>query len=1326
MAKSKLQLDASQAIKAVNSVATAIGKQREAVDKSAQSTRDQNKATNLAVRSLGTFKDRLIEANSSFKPFNNSLGTAKTRIKDLGSTADHAARALNTVGVHTRGAGAAMRTAAQSAETFAQRFNNLSTSLAFEQRAVQKSVGLLNDFNRGMRQVIKTMDLKNNALAVQKARVNEDAAAVQNATAKNKNLILSMQTIAKIAVGLTLHRAMLRASQGLIQATDEAIKFNIAVHEIRTLSDRAAKSTSSWSNELIQLSNSFGIETLDAAEAAYQALSNQVTTAGTSISFLREETRLSIVAAATLSESVGTTTAIINAWGLSTDSTREVNDLLFATVDRGRLRLSDLANTIGRVSILSSTLGVSFEEQQASIALLTRRGLSAEEAMTLLRNVQLKLVRPTETMRDIFQEWGVTSGENAIKTFTFVEVLSKLLAKANEGGDAMQEFGDIFGRVRAIIGAVGLTSGDLNKEIKELGDASKGASEAYQDSMEGFGRRAKIQLAQVKNFFLQGGTRIVRVLVDMAEGWGGAENALGKFVRAFVRGVQIWVSYRIAVIAAGIAQSAFAAKLSFTELATKKLNLVLATTRNRVTTLSAAFGALTFGATFLIAEIVLARHEAERFGDTIEEAGDRARFAAAEFYDVRIDKSFESGRASIDRMNGSLRESSQALNRFLANARADLNKLSDVSFEDLGKALEEAIKKPLDAAGDAIDKIIGRAEKLRGEAATAKDRLKEAAFDERVRRGRKSGPGVSSEEEVKSLLAFRAELARELTTVDPSDPEQFRRLSDEIEKITLELIESKKRIYEAGTKIEKTKIGDRTEFVPDPFSRTGFRKKTTAVFKEEAVNTKAAEEALKAINILEAQRNKLIADRLKFEAASIKAKEAEAKKLEDIGTKQRAAFEALKDTLSKADSFDPETGTVAEFKALLASAGKEAEGAGIGFADRLQLIRDLTAQLKVLEREQAKALAAGAIEKAGEAVRSVNERAEDAIKKTQDAQNNLSESLKQGIPEILSVLTELDKFRSNLTLGSGTFKDSILNPGQRNGTRETFAFLDQTPLLIEKATEALDKFSGNQSQENLTLLAKRLQEIDALYVKLNQVNPNQGIFRDTKLFGDVGTGTGPSIERDKEGDLIVNKDEIGRAKSIIDLLEKMREQYQQFTDAKRNVNDVTLETESLKQELAQVDATVRRLPQELVNVGNVGPENMNVVKASVQDLGRALDDVLNKVRRVNGAFQQGNNGQGIGAGAEHRAFGGTPQGTDRIASYLQPGETVFTRNASKQFAPLIGVLERVAGTNGGNSGSSINFGDINITAQPGTTDQQASQLVAAIKRQLRVTRSSIN
>lgn len=548
---------------------------------------------------------------------------------------------------------------------------------------------------------------------------------VDGAVKKHGYYYASLSNVFRIGANLAIFGTMFKTVAVLEQATGEAYKWAKAISEIRTISDQAAKSAEQWQGELIGLSNAFGIPVTEAAEGAYLALSNQITNTSNTLPFLRQEVSLSVAAVSTLNQAVNATSSVLAAWNLNISETSRVNAILFQAVNLGRFRLENIAESIGRVSILSAQMGVSVTEQSAALSLISRQGVPASEAMTLFRNVMFALIKPTDRMKEVLLSWGYASGESAIKALGLVETIRRLSEEANRGGDRASEFVEMFGRIRAVVGNAALTQNDYNAELANYAKASDIYLAAQEERMKSLDTRTNIQRESLRNFTTLLGKELLEAVVKFAEAQGGAASAVVRLGGYLADGLSIYLSYQAAVRATHLTQSLFAGSVAKTaaELAatTQAANAAgmsvrayeLATMKARMAT-----AAMTLGLT-LLAEVAMQMV----MGSTKARFEMIATASEAEAQTNKIGrKKLEEARAEIDKISTvteqAIVSSVRNYNQFIATVQLGHTRLGDslkTFWTESVEAYKIAIEQPMDQLSKRVQAQVAMVQKTTNE-----------------------------------------------------------------------------------------------------------------------------------------------------------------------------------------------------------------------------------------------------------------------------------------------------------------------------------------------------------------------------------------------------------------------------------------------------------------------------------------------------------------------------------------------------------------------------------------------------------------------------------
>ncbi len=264
---------------------------------------------------------------------------------------------------------------------------------------------------------------------------------------KINDITKAMNDLAGMFQRFAGYRALGGITDGLNEGFDAARKFQVEISLIRTLSQDNQLSFGTWARGIKNVSDELGFSLADTTKAAYDTISNQIAKGAAVFPFLREAGELARVnMGATLEQATNLLSSAINAYGFSISRTRELSALFFATIDEGRVTMNQMSDTFGRVAILAKGLNIPIHELNASIAFLTQKGVTTDDAFTFMRNVFVQLQKPSEALAAFFRRIGVESGQAAIATYGFMGILRKIKEEVGAGN---ADVAGLFPEIRA-------------------------------------------------------------------------------------------------------------------------------------------------------------------------------------------------------------------------------------------------------------------------------------------------------------------------------------------------------------------------------------------------------------------------------------------------------------------------------------------------------------------------------------------------------------------------------------------------------------------------------------------------------------------------------------------------------------------------------------------------------------------------------------------------------------------------------------------------------------------------------------------------------------
>jgi TP901 family phage tail tape measure protein len=143
-------------------------------------------------------------------------------------------------------------------------------------------------------------------------------------------------------------------------------------------------------------------------------------------------------------------TSVLNAYGTENINAADATDTLLKAVRDGKAEAADMAATMGQVIPIAASMGLRFEDVSASMAALTRAGVSAAESTTQLRSFLVGLLQPSKEAEEALAKYGLTSA-GLRADLAGPGGLSSVLTQIEDAtGGSSAAFAEITGRVEAL------------------------------------------------------------------------------------------------------------------------------------------------------------------------------------------------------------------------------------------------------------------------------------------------------------------------------------------------------------------------------------------------------------------------------------------------------------------------------------------------------------------------------------------------------------------------------------------------------------------------------------------------------------------------------------------------------------------------------------------------------------------------------------------------------------------------------------------------------------------------------------------------------------
>lgn len=290
------------------------------------------------------------------------------------------------------------------------------------------------------------------------------------------------------------YKAIDKLAQEMGLATEAALAFSSQLGKIAALMPGEEAQVYAYRDSLQALAVQYG-KTTGELGAGLEGVIQSFNDASTAVQTLELSVKTATATGSTSADALRLLAAVTKAYGDTSLKTQtRVADLAQQTILLGDVQAGELASSIGRVTPLAKTLGVTMEDLFGVFAAATGVTGGAAEVSTQYASVLRGLIDRGPEMDKAFKAAfggdGIKTAEAAIGKYGLQDTLIKLAAQTD--GTA-EQFNALFGRAEATTLALFLT-GDTSKkaasQIKSVADANGAVSKSAEAVTTGLGKAA--------------------------------------------------------------------------------------------------------------------------------------------------------------------------------------------------------------------------------------------------------------------------------------------------------------------------------------------------------------------------------------------------------------------------------------------------------------------------------------------------------------------------------------------------------------------------------------------------------------------------------------------------------------------------------------------------------------------------------------------------------------------------------------------------------------------------------------------------------------------
>lgn len=349
--------------------------------------------------------------------------------------------------------------------------------------------------------------------------------AIREVNSFDKRVGRSGKSFAKIARGMTM--AAMAIAGGLTAAVKAASDFEYAMANV----DAVARTTTEEFAKLEAIAKKIGTTTPHSAREAADGMYYLASAGQNATEILKTFPPVAQLATATQHDLAATTEIVVsalNAFRLGAGETSRVTNVLASATQISQATMMKLGESMKYVGPVARSVGMSIEETVATLSQLYQAGLQGSMAGTALKNVLMKLLKPTEELERWMVKMKVSVDDINPRMHSLAEIFDLLRAKGFDVKDAIEAFGLRGVTAASFLSAVG------GKAIQDFTDKVTGTTAAA-DMAARQSEAFHIQVKILKNQIVALGIELGTIVLPILKRWRDRVEGVVTWVRNLTR-----------------------------------------------------------------------------------------------------------------------------------------------------------------------------------------------------------------------------------------------------------------------------------------------------------------------------------------------------------------------------------------------------------------------------------------------------------------------------------------------------------------------------------------------------------------------------------------------------------------------------------------------------------------------------------------------------------------------------------------------------------------------------------------------------------------------
>lgn len=262
---------------------------------------------------------------------------------------------------------------------------------------INKAKTSLNNYKKGLEEVSKELKFGTQRLEDYSKKIGEAGKKVTDAGKK-------------MSAGVTAPIVGAGAAAGKL-----AMDFEDSMAKVSTIADTTQVPIKDLKDGIVNLSSQTGQSVDELSEAMYQAISASVDT-GDAVDFLDTAVKAAVGGFTDNATAVDGLTSVLNSYGMEASNVNSVANQMLITQNLGKTTFGELASSIGQVTPIAASLGITTEELFSSLAATTAQGLGTSESITALKAAMSNIIKPSNEAAKAAETLGIDFSVSALQS----------------------------------------------------------------------------------------------------------------------------------------------------------------------------------------------------------------------------------------------------------------------------------------------------------------------------------------------------------------------------------------------------------------------------------------------------------------------------------------------------------------------------------------------------------------------------------------------------------------------------------------------------------------------------------------------------------------------------------------------------------------------------------------------------------------------------------------------------------------------------------------------------------------------------------------------